>query len=152
MADIKKWNIKGLRNNLRFSDSAPIILSSKLRKVMRLIDKYFKNDSSENLHDLRIAVRRFRYSMELFYDCFNHKRLFFVYEKSKILQDLLGECRDLDVLSEEIKNIESGIESNLPPDLFLKIEEDRIKKREIIKGELLKFKSNKSVNKFLINR
>lgn len=42
MTEIKKWNIRGLKNNLRFSEAAHIILSSKLRKVMRLTDKFFK--------------------------------------------------------------------------------------------------------------
>lgn len=152
MTKVDKWNIPGLKKSLRYCEAAPIVLDKKLKDVFQLIDEFFKDDSPEVLHDMRIAVRRFRYVLEIFFECFDKKLLKKVYNYSKSLQDLVGEGRDLDVLGEKIRELGDKINVNIPQYLFDEIAKTKIEMRRKIKLELIKFKSDKSVNKFIIQR
>jgi len=102
----KKHRIKKVENKDRFDFSAVIIMNSKLRIVKKQIKKYFNDDSVENLHTMRIAIRRMRYSMELFHNCFEKKLYNNVYKHLRKLQDVVGELRDIDVFEEKIHSID----------------------------------------------
>lgn len=151
MARKKKFEITGVYKNQEFCDSGKIILSEKLKEIFLLINILFKDDSSENIHALRISLRRFRYVFEIFSLCYNKKLFNDVYQKVKYLQDLIGECRDFDVLAPRVETIAAEIKSKIPKYFYKKIDEERIKSRQIIKLELIKFVSDKNVNRFIIN-
>ena len=151
MAQKKKFEIEGINKNQEFCEAGKIILSEKLKDIFSLINVLFKDDSSENIHALRIALRRFRYVFEIFSLCYNKKLFNYVYEKVKYLQDLIGECRDLDVLAPKVEHIAMEVKSKIPKYFYKKIDEERIKSRQIIKLELIKFVSDKNVNSFIIN-
>ena len=147
----KKFKIKGLDRKLKYSTAAEIILDGKLREINKRVDKYFKNDSLENLHVMRIAFRRFRYVLELFYDCVEPKLFKKVYILTKNIQDLLGEVRDLDVLEQKMKLTETEVNQRLPDFFFEKIHNERNDISNKIKMELINFISDNDINKFLIN-
>jgi len=152
MTKREKARIPGLKRTMKYVDAAPIILGKKINDVINIIHLYLENDSTENLHDLRIAIRRFRYTMELFFNCYRSKKFKNAYNYSKLLQDLLGEGRDLDVLGPNVQKIAAELNVEFPEHLFYKINFDRKKTRQKIKLELIRFMNDKNVNKFIIKK
>ena len=152
MALQKKYLIKKLNKNSKFEAAASIILNDKLKNVKKQVKKYFNDDSIKNLHTMRLAIRRMRYSMELFYDCFDENLFDNVYAHLKKMQDIVGELRDLDVLEEKIRSIDHKEKVVIPEMLYKNIifEKDQI--RRTIKTELIKFVEDKQVNKFSTKR
>lgn len=149
MANIKKHAIKKIKKSTGFCKAGRKILKQKLKNVIKLINAFLIDDSVENLHSMRIGIRRFRYVMEIFYFCFEPKSYQYVYNKAKELQDFVGEGRDLDVLGDKIKLVEDEENIKIPENFFSRINEERIKVRQLIKVELIKFIENKEVNNFL---
>ncbi|MBU2494805.1 MAG: CHAD domain-containing protein [Bacteroidetes bacterium] len=151
MSKKKKYVIEGISDNLAFCEAGKLILSLKLKEIFSLIDLLFKDDKPENIHALRIALRKFRYVFEIFYICYNKELFNYIYKKIKFLQDLIGSCRDLDVMILKVEEIALETKAKIPKYFFSKIDEKRLASRQIIKLELIKFLSDKKVNSILIN-
>lgn len=137
----KKFNIKNLDINKKFHKNSHIVLEDKLKKIYRLLKKYLLHQDPENLHQLRIAVRKFRYVSEIFVVCFKEKEFQILYNRIKELQDILGKGRDVDVFTEKLKiyNNEMTINKNL----INKLEKEREQIYSTIKEELVKFANQK---------
>lgn len=142
----KKYSIPGLNINSKYKTASATVLNEKLKQVSNEIDKFFKNDSTENLHSLRIAFRRLRYVMEIFQTCLNPGMFKYIYNLSKKMQDLIGEGRDLDVMEIKVRQIEKDLCKKIPEHFYHKISEDRRIIRQIIKTELINFIIDKDVN------
>ena len=95
----KKNKTTGLSNKTVLTDASKFVMDVKLLNLNSSINKFFKNDSVDNLHSIRIALRRVRYSLEIFAICLNKKKYQALYKKLERLQDLSGSARDLDVLT-----------------------------------------------------
>ncbi|MEJ2614478.1 MAG: CHAD domain-containing protein [Ignavibacteriaceae bacterium] len=143
-----KWEIKGLSSDLPFGDSAKIILSDRLSNLLNAIDIFFKNDTEENLHDIRIALRRLRYNMELFTCCFEGKKFSSFYKIIERLQDQSGLLRDLDVLKVNINSLITNEKLKISGKIFKKIEEKRSELKAALKLELMKFTHRKALKNF----
>lgn len=148
MASSKKFRIKNLDKKKKFHNNAFIILNHKFKVIERLIKKYLKEESGESLHKLRIATRRFRYSLEIFVDCIKEKDFHKTYDIIQKIQDILGEGRDLDVLEEKLKLIFTSKNVSIE-ELLDQIEKEKIAIKETIKKELLKFAKEKESFNFL---
>ncbi len=135
MAKIKKWEIKRLNRKLTFGKSSKYVLKNRLRSVIKHIHKYNADVSKENLHALRIALRRLRYNMEIYFSCFNKDKFLVFYDNIVQLQDKTGEVRDLDVLYENIFQFNQNMELNL----LNGIDNTILDKKEKLKTELEKF-------------
>lgn len=151
MGTKNKFAVKGLHERLSFCKSGKIILSEKLKVVFSLIEVLLKDDGEENIHALRIALRRFRYVLEIFSICYDKKLFNIVNKKVKFLQDIIGECRDLDVLTPKVKHISEITKARIPKYFYKKIDEEKVKSRQIVKLELIKFIDDKYVNSFIKN-
>ena len=66
-------SIEKLKDTKQFKKSADLILRTRIENLLSFVEKYFKDLSVESLHDVRIALRRVRYSMELFIVCYDKK-------------------------------------------------------------------------------
>ena len=132
MAKTKKWEIKKLQKKLSFKKSSQVVLGNRLKSSLRAIKKYLSENSVENLHSMRIAIRRMRYGMEIFIECFERKHFLSLYNSVVELQDQSGEVRDLDVLLENINRFknESGITE------LTSIEKDTLLRKEILRDAL----------------
>jgi CHAD domain-containing protein len=132
MAKGKKWEIKKLQKKQSLKKTSQIVLKNRLNFASRSIVKYLGDSSVENLHSMRIAIRRLRYGMELFVVCFERENYMIFYDLIVGLQNQSGTVRDLDVLLENIirfKN-ESGIAD------ITSIEKEITNKKEILEKEL----------------
>ena len=144
----KKWEIKELSPSGTLSDSAKIILPARLEDLLSSIKVYFEKETPENLHSTRIAVRRLRYSMELFIECFDKKKFTGFYEKIRRIQDLTGSVRDLDVLRQNATTLCEEKKIKIPGSFILKIDEKRSASNENLKLELMKFIHSKNLKEF----
>ena len=63
MAKPKKWEISDIKKRATVCSAAKIILRIRLDFLVKAIEIYFENKDMENLHNVRIALRRVRYNM-----------------------------------------------------------------------------------------
>lgn len=143
----KKWQIPRLHNKLAYRKAADYVLKNRLRQVKQDIRAYFSEESVEQLHRIRIALRRLRYSMELFISCYDKKKFMILYDTVTDLQDLSGKVRDFDVMVENMKILTNkdkvaisqevfGKVDNLKNELQLKL---RMNLMEFIHSEILDY-------------
>jgi CHAD domain-containing protein len=145
----RKWEIEKLKDSKLFRKSANIILSNRIRSLLVYTDKYFKDLTVENLHDVRIALRRVRYSMELFIVCYEKKIFIKFYNKVQLLQDLSGNVRDVDISLENIDSLVIDNNIKIDSEIVSKAKEKKITLEEHFKLELMKFTLSKCLKDFL---
>jgi CHAD domain-containing protein len=148
MAKKIKWQVKNLHYSKQLQKTANVILKSKIESLLSDIENYLKNNSVENLHDVRIALRRVRYSMELFFVCFNKKDFMRFYNKIQNLQDLSGFTRDIDITLENLYSLLGENSVNIDADFIQKINEKKLFLEEQFKNDLSKFINGKSFKDF----
>lgn len=93
----KAWKAKGIYPQLSYRWNAQVILAVKIQEVYSWSKSIRNPDKVKALHNLRISVKRLRYSMEFF--AINYGEQF--QDFLKILADLqeqLGDIHDCDVV------------------------------------------------------
>jgi len=148
MAKQKKWEIKEIKKGGRVSNAAKLIIGTRLSHLLETIEKYFDKMDVENLHNVRISLRRVRYNMELFISCFNRKQFLGVYNAVQELQDLSGAVRDLDVFKENINALVQIEKVRVNKTVLQKVEKKRKKLEEELKLALMKFVHSKKLKNF----
>ena len=92
----KAWKVKGVKPQKSYRRNASIILSAKIAEVYSWDNYIGDPENIEELHNMRISIKRLRYSMEIFSVNYDQK----FNESLQIwvdLQKLLGEIHDCDV-------------------------------------------------------
>jgi CHAD domain-containing protein len=145
----RKWEVEKLKNSKQFKKSADLILNNRIESLLSLTDKYFKDMSVENLHDVRIALRRIRYSMESFIVCYDKKIFLKFYNNVQLLQDLSGNVRDVDISLENINSLVNDNQIKIDPEIITKANEKKIILEEKFKLELMKFTFSKVLKDYL---
>ena len=145
----RKWEIEKLKESKQLKRSANLILKNRIESLLFYTDKYFKNQSVENLHDVRIALRRVRYSMELFIVCYDKKVFLKFYNRVQSLQDLSGAVRDVDITTENINSLIAENQIKIELGFLNKTSEKKNQLEEKFKLELMKFTLNKTYKDFL---
>jgi CHAD domain-containing protein len=148
MAKSKKWKIKGLEERTSLEDSGRIVLKQRLKALISSIKLFLKEETVENLHEIRISLRRLRYNMEIFFCCFDKKKFVVFYKKISLLQDLTGNKRDFDVLIENINSINVNEEVEAINLLTKKIEEKKSTLQEKLILELVEFIHSRELKDF----
>ncbi|HMN47735.1 MAG TPA: CHAD domain-containing protein [Ignavibacteriaceae bacterium] len=139
MAKKIKWQIESLRYSKQLKKTANKILKFRIDSLISTVEKYSKDKTVENLHDVRIALRRVRYSMELFLICYNKKDFMRFYNKIQKLQDLSGSVRDMDITIEYSKSISTENALVIDEIYFNKIAEKKAALEELFNNELTNF-------------
>jgi CHAD domain-containing protein len=146
MPKAKNWEIPSLSPKKDLDSSAKIILGNRLNRLLDCINSYFLENNAENLHEIRISLRRVRYPMELFIKCFNRKKYLDFYKLLSQTQDLSGSVRDLDVLEQNLINFFKDDKSSLVK--FNKIINNKNELQSILKLELMKLIHSKELKEF----
>ncbi len=95
----KAWKVKGIKPKKSYRRNAKIILPVKVAEVYSHAETIHNPENIKELHNMRISVKRLRYSMEFFY--INYGENFIALLKVvEGLQDLLGDIHDCDVIEE----------------------------------------------------
>ena len=145
----RKWEIEKLKSTKQFKKSADLILRNRIESLLSYIEKYFRDLSVESLHDVRIALRRVRYSMELFIVCYDKKIFIKFYNKVQLLQDLSGNVRDVDISLENIHYLVTDNHIKIGTEIISKANEKKILLEEKFKFELMKFTLSRVLKDFL---
>jgi len=145
----RRWEIEKLKDSRSFKKSANIILKNRIESLLFYTDKYFQDLSVENLHTVRIALRRVRYSMELFIVCYDKKIFLKFYNKVQLLQDLSGNVRDVDISLENINYLVTDNHIKIDTEIISKANEKKILLEEKFKFELMKFTLSRVLKDFL---
>lgn len=103
----KPQKIIGVNPKRTYRENANIILPQKVAEVYSWEQFIYDPENHEQLHNMRISVKRLRYTMEFF--AVNYGRHFIEFIDTIIkLQDLLGDIHDgdvvLDILTEYKNN------------------------------------------------
>jgi CHAD domain-containing protein len=144
----KTWEITELSCKEDLISSAKIILQNRLENLLSSTYLYFNNINEENLHQVRIALRRVRYSMELFIKCFDRKKYLGFYKIISSLQDLSGSVRDLDVLEQNLKRFSKSSITKTEEAIIDKIDDNKNQYQSNFKLEMMKFIHGKELKEF----
>ena len=145
----RKWEIEKLKDSKTFKKSANVILINRIESLLLCINNYFKDLSVESLHDVRIALRRVRYSMELFIVCYDKKIFSRFYSNVQLLQDLSGIVRDVDISLENYNSLVNEDNIKINEEVILKANQKKMAFEENFKLELMKFTLSKVLKDFL---
>lgn len=144
----RKWEIDELKESKAVTSTAVIVLNDRIDNFLESVIRYFENSTVENLHDVRISIRRVRYSMELFIACFDRKLFLRFYSSVEELQDLSGSVRDLDVLLENVKSLSEKEKIKVSKNLKQRVLKEKGELEETFKIELMKFLHSKIFKDF----
>lgn len=78
-------------------ENAPLILHTRLEEMYRFVPYISDPGRIAELHNMRIAAKRLRYTMEIFAPCFPGKDFSKIYDQVKSIQEQIGEIHDADV-------------------------------------------------------
>ncbi len=143
----KKFSIKGLKPGSSFSASLEPVLGYHLKRIYKRADKYLETQTAEHLHNLRIALRRFRYAIELYAAHIKPRRFEEVYELAVNLQNVLGDRRDVDVMQERLISLYRVGEAELPALIVVDLEQSKALLNTQIEKTLTEFLRNKQLRK-----
>ena len=123
----KKWFVSGIKINNSFYNEGKRVLRQKLSQVLANMHTYLKTHHVEDLHQLRISIRRLRYPLEIFINFFPKKLFWEFYNKINKLQDSTGHGRDLDVMMMRLMKFQEDLKITLPTEMFdtLKTQRDK---------------------------
>lgn len=93
----KASSIHGLSSQASLADNAHIIIKARLDDVYRWSSFVDQPYAVHELHNLRIAAKRLRYTLEIFFSTLAPQATA-VIEALTCLQDILGELHDHDVM------------------------------------------------------
>ena len=98
--DGKGWQTEG-DGQVSAKDFARTELNRRLAKIQKRV-KNVANASAQELHDLRIAIKKLRYGLEFFQSVLPERRTQRIGRLLKSLQDSLGKLNDLEVAERTI--------------------------------------------------
>jgi CHAD domain-containing protein len=144
-----KWKIKGLNGKFSFRKTAFIILNERLNNLNSLIKSFLKNETADNLHNVRISLRRLRYNMELFYVLFDKKKFLKLYNMIENLQDKTGYVRDIHIIKQNILLFGQEEEITITNRINARIEEKEKLLNDNLKLELSAFLRSGELKNFM---
>lgn len=143
-----KWEIDGMNKSISLFSAGKKSLSARISTLLESIKTYFEMSSPENLHQVRISLRRVRYNLELFYSCFDERVLNKFYKQIVKLQNITGEVRDIDMIKENLLR-ETDYSFVKLKELINKFELKRNDLLEKMNFTLFRFTFSKTLREFL---
>lgn len=125
MRKAKKWEIPRLASEKKFRQASCRILSHRLFTVLEWIVTFKHDRADEDIHQLRIAIRRLRYPLETMISQFDRKVMQTFIEELNDLQDAAGAARDVDVLAVRLRALNHQYSWHLRKIVYLDLEDQR---------------------------
>lgn len=91
-----------------FARAAASVVEVRAAEVFEHAEGVLDTGEIERVHDMRVATRRLRATLEVFAPCFPRKRHRRALKRVKALADALGERRDRDVSIEFLEGFAAG--------------------------------------------
>ncbi len=105
----KARSIKGLTTDVSYREAATRVVAVRAQELVDHAEGVLDLADIERLHDMRVATRRLRASLEVFEACFPAKAFGTALEEVEELADALGERRDRDVAIEAMESFEAEL-------------------------------------------
>jgi len=124
----KPIRIKGLSRRMPVARAASRVLGEVLLDLLRRIPEARNGESKKAIHDLRVAVKRFREAFRLFRPVLRRKAFRRHREWIEDLNDALGKVRDHDVALARLRKLIDGL-AEPPPSvaaLLARLESERL--------------------------
>ena len=99
---MKAGRVKGLRPGTRLGGAAQRIARQRVADLLQFDEAVRDPGNVRELHDLRIAAKRLRYTLEVLGGVLGPAATV-VEDEARALQDVLGEIHDCDVLAPRLK-------------------------------------------------
>jgi CHAD domain-containing protein len=100
---VKAGRVKGLRPGSKLGTAARRITAQRVADMLQFDAAVRDPVNVRELHDLRIAAKRLRYTLEVLGTCLGPLAAA-VEDEARALQDLLGEVHDCDVLGPRLEH------------------------------------------------
>ena len=126
----KARDIPGFAAELPLREAAALAVGTRADEVWEHQHRVMDTGDIEGVHDMRVATRRLRATMEIFAPCFPKKRHRKTLREVKDLADLLGARRDPDVMIERLHAVEAGLSQEDHPGIESLCEELRADQEE----------------------
>ena len=107
----KAREIPGLSTELAYGEVAARVLEVRAEELIEHADGVLDIGRIEGVHDMRVATRRLRAAIEVFWPCFPEGRAQAALAEVKALADALGERRDRDVaidVARTLRRVDAG--------------------------------------------
>jgi len=88
--------------------NAPLMLHTRLEELYQFSPFISDPARVEELHNMRIAAKRLRYTLEIFAPCFTGREFPRLYEQVKSIQEQIGEIHDRDVRAPLVQEFMEG--------------------------------------------
>ncbi|MFN8151643.1 MAG: CHAD domain-containing protein [Solirubrobacterales bacterium] len=98
----KARDIPGLTTDLPYGEVAARVLEVRVAELIEHSQNVLDMEEIEGVHSMRVATRRLRAAIEIFWPCFPKEDEKRVLKQVKALADALGERRDRDVAIEAL--------------------------------------------------
>jgi len=99
---VKAGRVKGLRPGSRLGGAARRIAAQRIADLLQFDESVRDPANIRELHDLRIAAKRLRYTLEVLGNALEPVAAA-VEDEARALQDVLGEVHDCDVLAPRLQ-------------------------------------------------
>ncbi|HLT18559.1 MAG TPA: CHAD domain-containing protein [Thermomicrobiales bacterium] len=103
----KARKIKGLDRNAPVIENAARIIAVRLDEMYQFAPYVEDPENIEEIHNLRIAAKRLRYTLEMFRFAFP-KGLKALIDEVKAIQSAIGDMRDADIMIETVQGLLAG--------------------------------------------
>lgn len=103
-ASVDEDKTKHAKSPVTFLEISQAIILERLKELEDLSDCLFRPFDVEELHEMRIAAKRLRYTLELFQQCWGHSIAPYAKRMARI-QSALGEVHDCDVWIESFDKL-----------------------------------------------
>ena len=103
----KPLTLTGVKPKEDFRKNAHIILPQKVEEVYMWESFIWDSERAEELHNMRISIKRLRYSME-FFTCNYDEHFIECLHTIKDLQEILGDIHDNDVVIDILTNYKTN--------------------------------------------
>jgi CHAD domain-containing protein len=101
--------IEGLKAEDPYGAVAARVIDVRARELIGHARGVLDTSEIERLHDMRVATRRLRASLEIFEPCFPRRQFKSVLRDVKALADALGERRDRDVTIAALEDVAAAM-------------------------------------------
>ena len=119
----KALEIEGLSEDLPYGDAAARVLEVRTEELMAHAEGVLDVDRIEGVHDMRVATRRLRAAIEVFWPCFPKAERKQALAEVKALADVLGERRDRDVAIGVLRKLADSMPGPDRPGVFSLVSE-----------------------------
>jgi CHAD domain-containing protein len=124
----KPIRIAGLSRRMPIARTSSNVLRAVLLDLLEKVPEARGGDSKKGIHDLRVAVKRFREAFRLFRPVMRKKTFRKHHEWIEDLNDALGEVRDRDVALAQLRKLTAGLVEPPPSvaELRTRLESERL--------------------------